>query len=312
MHIPLFDAHCDTLSRILEEPGRHLAGNGGQWDLNRIGEFAPQAQIFAVFADSGLPDAVEQAALQIAAFHRECQLFQDRIVPCTSGAQAEEAAAKGKVAAFLSVEGGELLGCSIEGLRQGYRQGVRAVNLTWNRANLLSGSHCEQPERGLSTEGKAFMREMQRLGMLVDVSHLSEAGFWDVVELAEKPMIASHSNSQAVFFHTRNLTDAQFTAIMEYRGVVGLNAYAAFLGSEQVTSDDLLRHLEHFLALGGRENVALGGDWDGCDQLPEEYTGIWNWEDFYNTLLRHNYLESLVRDLFYNNLMRTVHAVCIT
>lgn len=104
--------------------------------------------------------------------------------------------------------------------------------------------------------------------MLVDVSHLSEAGFWDVVELAEKPMIASHSNSQAVFFHTRNLTDAQFTAIMEYRGVVGLNAYAAFLGSEQVTSDDLLRHLEHFLALGGRENVALGGDWDGCDQLP--------------------------------------------
>ena len=311
MRIPLFDAHCDTLSRILREK-QHLVENGGQWDLNRVGEFTPQAQIFAVFADSALPGALESVAQQIAVFHRECQLFQDRIIPCTSGCQAKEAAEKGKVAAFLSVEGGELLNCSVEGLRQAYRQGVRAVNLTWNRANALSGSHCEQSERGLSDQGKAFVQEMHRLGMLVDVSHLSEAGFWDVIELAEKPVIASHSNSQSVFFHTRNLTDAQFTAIMEYRGVVGLNAYARFLGSGKVSSNDLLRHLEHFLALDGAKTVALGGDWDGCDVLPEGYTGIWSWADFYNTLLRHNYPESLVRDLFYNNLMRTVHAVCIT
>ena len=109
MRIPLFDAHCDTLSRILEAPGRHLAGNNGQWDLDRISDFAPQAQIFAVFADSALPCAQEKAARQIAAFHRECQLFQDRIVPCTSGLQAEKAAAQDKIAAFLSVEGAELL-----------------------------------------------------------------------------------------------------------------------------------------------------------------------------------------------------------
>ena len=112
MRIPLFDAHCDTLSRILEAPGRHLAGNGGQWDLDRVVEFSPQAQIFAVFADAALPGAREKAAQQIAVFHRECQLFQDRVVPCTSSAQAEEAAAQGKVAAVLSVEGAELLrGC---------------------------------------------------------------------------------------------------------------------------------------------------------------------------------------------------------
>lgn len=312
MAIPLFDAHCDTLSRLLAEPEQHLLGNGGQWDLSRTGGLAPQAQIFAAFADSALPGAMDQAARQIALFHRECRLFSDRIALCTNGRQAAEAVRNGRVAAFLSVEGGELLNCSEAGLRQAHRQGVRAVNLTWNRANALSGSHCEEPERGLSAQGKRFVREMHRLGMLVDVSHLSEMGFWNVLELEKKPVIASHSNSQAVFFHTRNLTDNQFTAIIEYRGVVGLNAYAGFLSGGGASAADLLKHLEHFLALGGAETVALGGDWDGCDALPEGYTGVWNWADFYNTLLQHNYPESLVRDLFYDNLMRTVNAVCIT
>lgn len=314
MCIPLFDGHCDTLYQIMRDPNRHLQSqyNMGHWNLNQLTDFAPQAQFFAVFADGAQPDAVEQAAQQINTFHRECQQFSTRITPCTNGQQALDAVRQGKVAAFLSVEGGELLHCSLDGLRDAYQQGVRAVNLTWNRANLLSGSHCEDARRGLSHQGKAFVREMNRLGMLVDVSHLSEAGFWDVLEYTENPIIASHSNSQATFFHTRNLTDAQFTAIMEYRGVVGLNAYAGFLGDGTVTSDHLLRHLEHFLALGGAEHIGLGGDWDGCDRLPEDFSGIWSWANFYNTLLRHNYPESLVRNLFYHNFMRTVNAVCIT
>lgn len=312
MAIPLFDAHCDTLSRLLAEPEQHLLGNGGQWDLSRTGGLAPQAQIFAAFADSrpaggrGAGGPADRAVSPGVppVFRSDCPLHQRR--------QAAEAVRNGRVAAFLSVEGGELLNCSEAGLRQAHRQGVRAVNLTWNRANALSGSHCEEPERGLSSQGKRFVREMHRLGMLVDVSHLSETGFWNVLELEKKPVIASHSNSQAVFFHTRNLTDNQFTAIIEYRGVVGLNAYAGFLSGGGASAADLLRHLEHFLALGGAKTVALGGDWDGCDALPEGYTGVWNWADFYNTLLQHNYPESLVRDLFYDNLMRTVNAVCIT
>ena len=271
----------------------------------------PQAQIFAVFADSAQPDANAQAAWQIQRMHQECALAPDRIALCTTGTQAKEAVAAGKLAAFLSVEGAELLDCSLETLRWAQGQGVRIVHPTWNHANALAGSHCDQPERGLSQQGRRFVSEMVSLGMLVDVSHLSEAGFWDVVELVQGPFLASHSNSQSAFFHTRNLTDRQFTAIMKYRGVVGLNAYARFLGDDPVTTADLRRHLEHFLALGGTENVALGGDWDGCDQLPEGFTGIWNWADFYEELLRCNYPESLLRDLFWNNLMRTVKTVCI-
>lgn len=312
MKIPYFDAHCDTLSRMAYLPGAHLERRTGQWDLEKLSRFdGPKAQIFAVFYDSALPGASRAAERQIAVFCRECERNQDRVVSCVDASQAEQAFADGKLAAFLSVEGAELLDCSLETLRWAQGQGVRIVHPTWNHANALAGSHCDQPERGLSQQGRRFVSEMVSLGMLVDVSHLSEAGFWDVVELVQGPFLASHSNSQSAFFHTRNLTDRQFTAIMKYRGVVGLNAYARFLGDDPVTTADLRRHLEHFLALGGTENVALGGDWDGCDQLPEGFTGIWNWADFYEELLRCNYPESLLRDLFWNNLMRTVKTVCI-
>ena len=106
------------------------------------------------------------------------------------------------------------------------------------------------------------------------------------------------------------LTDEQFHAIMKCHGAVGLNAYARFLGEGQVTTQTLIAHLEHFLSLGGERTVALGGDWDGCGELPVGYTGVWSWANLYETLLRLNYKESLVKDLFYNNLMRTVSRIC--
>jgi membrane dipeptidase len=308
--IPVFDGHCDTLSRLLRVPQEQLAGNQGQWDLNRMGCFSNQAQFFALYWDSALPFAKLMVQRQLKLFQKQCRGERERITLCRTAEEANAAFRQGKIAAFLSVEGAELIDCSLSGLQKAYDSGVRAVNLTWNHANALSGSHCDHPEQGLTEAGKAYVQKMQQLGMLVDVSHLSDAGFWDVMEITRKPVIATHSNSRNVYSHSRNLTDEQFTAIMRYHGVAGLNAYAAFLGEGRVTSDTLLAHLEHFLSLGGEHNVALGGDWDGCSRLPEGYTGIWNWADFYNTLLQHNYSEELVRNLFFNNMMRTVNKVC--
>ena len=142
------------------------------------------------------------------------------------------------------------------------------MNLTWNNPNALSGTNCEEPERGLSEQGRAFVREMQRLGMLVDVSHLSDPGFWDVIEIARWPIMASHSNSRAVWDHTRNLTDDMFTAIIKNHGVVGLNLCREFVGGAE-DIDALAGHLEHFLSLGGEKTVALGGDLDGCTTCRE-------------------------------------------
>ncbi len=150
---------------------------------------------------------------------------------------------------------------------------------------------------------------MGRLGMLVDVSHLSDPGFWDVAELVPGPFFASHSNARQVFSHTRNLTDAQFTAIIDHNGVAGLNLYAQFLG-ERVDLDTVVSHLEHWLELGGERSIALGGDLDGCSQLPEGFRGVEDWERLWERLLQRNYSEALLRALFFENLMRVVSEVC--
>ena len=227
----------------------------------------------------------------------------------TGKAEAEAAFAEGKAAAFLSVEGAELLDCSLERLEEAHTLGVRAVNLTWNHKNALSGTNLEEPEKGLTPQGRAFVEKMGRLGMLVDVSHLSDPGFWDVAELVPGPFFASHSNARQVFSHTRNLTDAQFTAIIDHNGVAGLNLYAQFLG-ERVDLDTVVSHLEHWLELGGERSIALGGDLDGCSQLPEGFRGVEDWERLWERLLQRNYSEALLRALFFENLMRVVSEVC--
>lgn len=310
MKIPLFDGHCDTLFYLTHRPQEQLSSSHGQWSLERSQCFGPMAQFFALYWDSAAPFYKMMVKREYKVFQQECRRNASRMAHCRTAAEADKAFKEGKVAAFLSMEGAELMGCSLESLQKAYDMGVRAVNPTWNHANALSGSHKEEPNRGLSPLGVEYVTKMQQLGMLVDVSHLSDSGFWDVMELAKKPIIATHSDSRAVFSHTRNLTDEQFTAIMRNQGVAGLNAYTHFLGEGEVTEKTLIAHLEHFLSLGGEKNVALGGDWDGCDSLPKGYTGVWSWAMLYESLLRLNYSEKLVKDLFFNNMMRTVKKVC--
>lgn len=281
--------------------------------MNRAMQFSNYAQFFALFEDARgkTPkemDRIFQKQHQI--FRNELEINRDEISFCRTKAQAECAFAQGKVAAFLSVEGADLLCCSLAQLDRAYALGVRAVNLTWNRANAISGSAVEETVRGLSPLGKYFVRRMQELGMLVDVSHLSDPGFWDVMELAKKPVIASHSNCRGVCNHPRNLTDTQIFALIQTGGVVGLNLYSEFLG-DNPDFDIITAHLDHFYSLGGEDHVCIGGDWDGCDRLPKGMEeGIRGLTKLYDHLLRRNYNETQLEKLFYNNLMRVVGEVC--
>ena len=291
-----FDAHCDTLWRAHTE-NWSLEENPGHVDLRRLSAYAPMGQVFALYEDSAnLPEAERWPYIRARAgeFLAAKAAHPELMSRCC-----------------LSVEGAELLDCDEGKLADAWEKGVRMVNLTWNFENALSGSNAEAPGKGLTVRGRSFVCKMQQLGMIVDVSHLSDPGFWDVAELSQAagtPFIASHSNARALCPHKRNLTDEQFTAIIKSRGVAGLNLCDKFLAGRP-TLDDAAAHIEHFLALGGEENVAIGGDWDGCDLCPgvEQITDIGL---LYERLLRRNYSETLVQAIFYNNLMRVVREVC--
>lgn len=321
MNISLFDGHCDTILRCYDKNSPYFNGgkmreNSGHIELARAREaFNGYAQFFAIFADTETMPGKSYAEMfreEYELFRRELEENSDLALLCRTAEEAQRAIGAGKIAAFLSVEGAEILDCSLENLEEAYAKGVRAVNITWNHANLLSGTNVERPDQGLTEQGKAFVRKMQELGMLVDVSHLSDPGFWDVARLSRegsKPFFASHSNSRALCPHTRNLTDEQFREIVETGGVAGLNTCDEFLSETQPDLDAAVAHIEHFCSLGGERNVAIGGDWDGCDLFPgiRRITDI---DKLYERLLRRNFKESLVQDIFFNNLMRVVREVC--
>ena len=170
------------------------------------------------------------------------------------------------------------------------------ITLTWNHRNALAGS-CRTGE-GLSAQGREFVRRAQKLGILLDVSHLSDRAFWDLCEISEKPIVASHSNSRAVCANARNLTDEQFGAICRLGGTAGLNLYRDFLSDKPAAFEDVYRHLDHFLSLGGEGHVALGGDLDGCDELPEGFSSVASYPALWRYLAGKGYSEQTLTSLF--------------
>lgn len=274
MSIALFDAHCDTLRRCwLEEKSVQDASlHAG---LSKAGEFSPYCQIYAIFThQSGY--AGYRAMRDIA--RKEL---------------------KGNY--ILSIEGAEGIDCDMDKLPEVYADGVRAINLTWNYDNALAGAAMDSGF-GLTEKGRTFLRRMEELGILADMSHISEKAFWDVLEIAQKPVIASHSDGRALCDVPRNLTDEQFLAIVKNGGCVGLNYYTGFLGlTEDINA--IVAHAEHFLALGGEKHLGLGSDFDGCD-LPKDLQGLQDVGKLYEAMLRKNWPEDLVRDIFYNNFRR--------
>ena len=325
--IPYFDAHCDTVYRCLETgetsaldygdsreeqcryyaASAHLRRNGGHIDLERSRQFSRCAQFFALFHDAAEAPADglwAQCRRMHDFFLREMVDNADIVCHCRTGREVDEAAAAGKTAALLSIEGADLLDCDVHKVETVTHWGVRLLNPVWNRANVLSGTNAEDPERGLSAKGRDFIRALEEYGIYPDVSHLSDAGFWDLVHIARRPIVASHSNARAVCPHRRNLTDDQFRAIRDSGGVVGLNLYLHFVG--QPTMDALVAHVEHFLALDGEKTLCLGGDLDGFEALAAGMTGMQDVPKLYEALKARGYSDALLEDIFWNNLRRLI------
>ncbi len=296
MGIPYFDAHCDTLS-VLHSRGAEwsLGANAAQVDIDRLSAYSPAAQVFAIWGGH----YEEKLALLRRSLARD-----GRAVLCRTAEEVRKANAAGKVAALLSVEGAEILGCSIERLREAReRDGLAMINLCWNSDNALCGAAMDSGS-GLTDAGRAFVRAAQDVGVAVDLSHASERTFWDVLEIAEKPVIASHSNAAALSSEfPRNLTDEQFTALVKCGGGAGLNLCADFIGLGRDIGA-CCAHIEHFLALGGEKSLFLGTDFDGIAAVPRGLYGVQDMWKLYEALLERGHSEELVQDIFYGDLLR--------
>lgn len=294
MSIPLFDCHCDTIARAYDEH-QPMRNNGFQLDLERLSRYSPCAQVFAVCTELE-HNSKPKAAEELLRLRSELHSNSDLVKLCLSYSDIVSAVNDGKIAALISVEGAE----QIESLESAYNDGVRIIHLTWNYDNKLCGAACASG-RGLTEKGGEFVRKAQKMGILLDMSHISERGFFDVLRLAEKPVIAGHSNAKALCDVPRNLTDAQFMSLVSIGGGAGINLFPEFLGLSRDV-DAVIAHIEHFLSLGGEKSVFLGCDLDGIDCPPQGIDGVQDIEKIYNGLLRRNYSESLVRDIFWNNI----------
>lgn len=211
----IVDAHCDTLTKIFNT-GEKLYSNNYNLDVKRMFERGNYVQFFAAFIN---PEYYHAYAMKrtielIDTFYEECSICNDAITLCCNYNDIISALDTGKAAAILSIEGGEALQGSLAALRIFYKLGVRSICLTWNYRNEIADGVVESVSSGgLTNFGRDVVKEMNKLGMLIDLSHIAERGFWDVMTLSQHPIILSHSNAKAICNHRRNLTDEQILAV---------------------------------------------------------------------------------------------------
>ncbi len=312
----IFDAHCDTLLDVVAGK-RNLTDRSpdGQVDLPRLLEAGVSAQVFAIFVeDEWLWRATVQAMRMIDAFYRDCEASQGRLVVATRASDIERAKTEGVVAGILSLEGAEPLDGELAVLRLFYQLGVRAVGLTWNRRNQVGDGIAERRTGGGLTEfGVRLVQEMNRLGMLIDVAHLSPRGVADVLEISQAPVIASHANAYALCPHPRNLTDEQLCAIAARGGVVGVTFYRGFIASEAgaATVDRLVEHIDHLVSVMGIDHVGLGSDFDGFlgEPAPEGLEDVTRLPDLTARLLDRGYRFESVQKILGGNFLHIFREV---
>ncbi|MDO4553721.1 MAG: dipeptidase [Lachnospiraceae bacterium] len=303
----IIDMHCDTISALRSIKSHEsdapdtLLKNRLQIDLPRMKQSGYLLQNFALYVNlKEETDPCEAALFMTDLFYKEIEKYPDLIRPVTSYTQIKENMQSNRVSALLTLEEGEICKGSLSHLRNFYRLGVRMMTLTWNYNNQLGAPNFfpgyktdkkdlkSQSENSIPTSGLAnpagltkkgleFLSEMEQLGIIIDVSHLSDGGFYDVYHHTLRPFVASHSNARALCPNCRNLTDDMIQKIGERGGVIGLNYYGNFLtenpngDNDKSTVQSIARHAKHIANIGGISCLGLGSDFDGFDGEAELY-----------------------------------------
>jgi membrane dipeptidase len=306
----IVDGHCDSIGEHVDNKRLlNVHSSQGHLDLPRLRVGGVTVQFFASFIEAEYKG--NQAAirgLRLVEGCRKLVMDNPEYLLLLSGYKTiEEALLTGRTAALLSVEGGEALGGNLFMLRVLYHLGVRALGLTWNNANDLAGGVAEPG--GLTGFGREVVQEMNALGMLVDVSHLSDEAFWDVLGCSTQPVIASHSCCRSLREHPRNLSDEQIKALAAKGGLIGINFYTQFLKGASADLLDVIRHIEHVCELVGPDYVGIGSDFDGCESVPKGLEDVTKLPNLATALQKKGYKTADVDKIMGGNFFRVIKQV---
>lgn len=332
----IVDMHCDTISELRKKRNmgwnEGLQSNKGHLDLERMREQGYLLQNMALFVNQGeCSDPWEEFLVLEKLYREELQRNYDRVRPVFSYEDIERNEREGCLSVMLTAEEGQICGGEKEKLRQMYRMGVRMMTITWNYPNCLGypakagvlpeGDSAKRyglsygEENGLTDLGRELVREMEQLGMIIDVSHLSDRGFYEVLELTTKPFVASHSNARGLCPHPRNMTDEMIRRLGERGGCMGLNFYQEFLRTKdseleeiQGGMEDLVRHAKHIIHVGGGDVLGLGSDFDGIDTNPD-IPDVTAMERIWERLHRAGFSQGQLDKIFHENVLRVYREV---
>lgn len=317
------DLHCDTLSlAFLKGKNSISVMSEDMVDVERLYKANAMAQFCAIFMlpdDEVPPEGIvipgddEYIEKLVQIMHNTIEENPDKIALARNVAEMEANQKAGKVSAFLTIEDGRSVDGKMEKLEKYFDMGVRLMTLTWNFDNCFgapSSKDAEAMKKGLTPFGKEAVKRMEELGMLVDVSHLSDGGFYDVVDILKVPFVASHSNCRELCNHQRNLTNDMIRNLAEKGGVSGINFFGRFLNDKQESVDsricDMVAHINHFVRYGGEDVIAIGTDFDGITGEHFAIKSPVQMELLFEALKKEGYTERQIEKFAYGNALRVM------
>lgn len=319
----LIDMHCDTIWQLTRNENANLRTNLFCVDIEKMKQVGSMAQFFACFIyidEFSGHDKCEQYNLgylkaleMIAKGKKEFAENADAIALAHNYEEMLCNCEQGKMSAFLTIEEGGVLNSDMSRLCRLYEEGIRLVTLTWNYENCIGYPNSKDActmQKGLKPFGLEVIERMNELGMIIDVSHLSDGGFWDVIKCSKKPIVASHSNARALCPHPRNLSDEMTKALAEQGGAIGVNFYPYFLNKNGVaTAEDIADHIMHLYRIGGEDVIAIGTDFDGFDEGELEITHLGEMNQVYDAVKKRGLTERQMEKIWSGNAMRVIKNV---
>lgn len=291
-------------------------------DLKRLRDGGVGAVFFAAYVSGsyGLGERAYKRANQVIDIirHDIVDKYPNDFVLATTAAQIESAHKEGKIAALIGIEGGHAIQDSLDKLREFYGKGVRYMTLTHSNTNNWADSSGDiknatmQHHAGLTDFGKDVVREMNRLGMMVDISHVADKTFYDALAVSKAPLIASHSSSRALADVPRNMTDDMIIALAKKGGVVQVNFYCEFLATAKpphATLEDVVKHIDRIRKIAGTGAIGIGSDFDGIDCVPDGLEDVSKFPNLTRALLERGYSADDIRKIYGGNLLRVMRAV---